>query len=992
MLSRMSRLFKPKTLISNLRQSPRVNFCINQNFINLMEVNDTLEEPEMVQGVTAKEIKQKFKPIFEERYKEFYPVAFFESINFKRYKCKCGKCYWSLNPRDDCGDSSCVGKYQFIGTGVGIGREKKISYAEAWQTFEDAMTSCRIPCTKVNRYPTVARWRNDVDYVAAGIYCFQPHCVTGELAPPANPLIQPQFCVRFNDLDNIGLTGRHYSGFCMIGIQVFNYKNDYKFFKEETVEFNYRWLTEFLKISPSEITFTEDIWAGGGNMGPSIEYFIGGLEVGNMVFMQYKTFHDGTYEDLPIKIIDTGIGLERVAWLVNGESTSYVSTFREAMKYLLDKTGISMDGEVWSKLGPLSCQLDVDECENLQQTWEDIGKELNLSKLQIAQAIEPMKDLIVILDHTRSAFFLIRDGSLPSNVGGGSNLRNIIRRSFALMKKHDWWNKIGFEGYMGIFEAHKLDLEGLYGKFDKYESFGEIIRNEYDRWLTTDDLQKQKLKKFAKKKKKLDLEDWYTAVTTWGISADVISDYLKTPIPDNLYLHIAEKKERIVKAPEQILFDTTHLEETQCLYYDHNHHQWGKDEDMYNFSAKVVEVFLDVRDNNRRTILVLDRSGFYPTSGGQANDTGSLTIDNQTYRVEKVEKVGKVTMHITTQDLPESVKEGSTVIGKIDQSRRIQLRNHHTAAHIIFTACRKVLGPHIWQHGAKKTVKQAHLDITHYKSLTKQQELEIQNEANRIVMEAYDIKKDLRPKDETEKQYGFNLYQGGVVPGNELRVVQIGDDVDIEACCGTHCDSTSEVGWIKVITSKTIANGVVRMYFVAGERSMHVLNNETNIINDLTDLWSIPQDQITETANRFFKDFKKYKNNFSEAQKKILELQVKLALTNPKPVVYSSNESNGTLYFSFLPEHAKTLVEHKKVIAFLGKTFMIAFGPEKGSIDVDKLKSVLKDTGAKVNVKNKLGSKKKQVKNVEFVSIISKTPLIDLKPVLGEMGFDFSSD
>jgi alanyl-tRNA synthetase len=116
-----------------------------------------------------------------------------------------------------------------------------------------------------------------VDYVAAGIFCFQPYCVTGEMDPPANPLICPQFCLRFNDLDNIGLTGRHFSGFVMIGIQVFNKPNEFIFFKDECVEFNYRWLTEELKIDPSEITFIEDIWAGGGNLGPCVEYFIHGL-------------------------------------------------------------------------------------------------------------------------------------------------------------------------------------------------------------------------------------------------------------------------------------------------------------------------------------------------------------------------------------------------------------------------------------------------------------------------------------------------------------------------------------------------------------------------------------------------------------------------------------------------------------------------------------------------------------------------------------------
>jgi alanyl-tRNA synthetase len=99
-------------------------------------------------------------------------------------------------------------------------------------------------------------------------------------------------------LDNIGLTGRHYSGFVMIGIQVFNYPNEYHFFKEECVEFNYNWLTKKLLIKDEEITFCEDIWAGGGNLGPSIEYFIGGMEIGNMVFMQYKTFYDGSFEEL----------------------------------------------------------------------------------------------------------------------------------------------------------------------------------------------------------------------------------------------------------------------------------------------------------------------------------------------------------------------------------------------------------------------------------------------------------------------------------------------------------------------------------------------------------------------------------------------------------------------------------------------------------------------------------------------------------------------
>jgi alanyl-tRNA synthetase len=155
----------------------------------------------------------------------------------------------------------------------------------------------------------------------------------------------------------------------MLGIQVFNYKDDYKFFKEECVEFNYRWLTEELGIDPDEITFIEDVWAGGGNLGPSIEYFVGGLELGNMVFMQYKTFHDGSREELPIKIIDTGIGLERIPWLINGSPTSYMDVFKNAYEYLTERLSLKVDNEIWKKIGPYTSQLDVDENEDVDKTW-----------------------------------------------------------------------------------------------------------------------------------------------------------------------------------------------------------------------------------------------------------------------------------------------------------------------------------------------------------------------------------------------------------------------------------------------------------------------------------------------------------------------------------------------------------------------------------------------------------------------------------------------
>jgi alanyl-tRNA synthetase len=656
----------------------------------------------------------------------------------------------------------------------------------------------------------VARWRSDVDYVAAGIYCFQPYCVTGELDPPANPLICPQFCVRFNDLDNIGITGRHYSGFIMLGIQVFNYPNKFVFFKDECVEFNYRWLTEELGICSDEITFIEDVWAGGGNLGPSIEYFVNGLELGNMVFMQYKTFHDGSREELPIKIIDTGIGLERVAWLINGSPTSYVDTFKNALAFLTEKLGISIDNEIWEKFGPFSCRLNIDEVDNIDQTWEMVSKEIDVDVKDVKNAIAPVKDLYIILDHTRTVFMIIYDGSLPSNVGGGSNVRNILRRVFAILSKNNWLEKLGIDGIVELFHYHVKDLEGIFGEFKINPNIKEVIALEFEKWKSTDKEQKEKLEKLIKKRGTLTIDDWILAMQSWGIPADRISELTGTPIPGNLYYIISQNAERIVQATEPILYDTTHLVETDSLYF--------KDQHINEFDAKITDVFVNLEKGkylNLNNIVILDQSAFYPNSGGQATDIGWLLVDGEEYQVVSAERVGKCVLHILDRELPGFKSNiGKTVNGRIDTKRRLQLMSHHTGTHIVFAAARKVLGPHIWQNGAKKTEEMAHLDITHYKGLTYEEEAAIEKEANRIIMSGKNIKKFFMDKAEAERNFGFSLYQGGVVPGNNLRIVQI-EDTDVEACCGTHHDNTSEVGLVKMVKSQRISDGIVRLYYTA---------------------------------------------------------------------------------------------------------------------------------------------------------------------------------
>jgi len=170
----------------------------------------------------------------------------------------------------------------------------------------------------------------------------------------------------------------------------------------------------------------------------------------------------------------------------------------------------------------------------------------------------PVKDLYVILDHTRTVFMIVQDGGLPSNVGGGANCRNILRRVFAILKKNDWWDKLGkVEGLLQLFEQHKIDLSELYGKFEDYKSFTAIITAEYNRWESTDKDQQKKLMNLFNKNKKLSIDDWIIAMQSWGIPADAISQITKLPIPGNLYYEIANRQEATQKAEEVILYDTT---------------------------------------------------------------------------------------------------------------------------------------------------------------------------------------------------------------------------------------------------------------------------------------------------------------------------------------------------------------------------------------------------------------------------------------------------
>ena len=309
-------------------------------------------------------------------------------------------------------------------------------------------------------------------------------------------------------------------------------------------------------------------------------------------------------------------------------------------------------------------------------------------------------------------------------------------------------------------------------------------------------------------------------------------------------------------------------------------------------------------------------------------------------------------MHLIDREIPSEGENvdiiGRSANGKVCEIRRSQLQAHHTGTHIMFAACRNVLGPHIWQAGAKKTLEQAHLDITHYKSLTKEEEIAIENYANRLINNSINITKGFMDKAEAEKKYGFSLYQGGVVPGNSLRVVNI-EGVDTEAFCGTHADNTSEVGWVRMIKTQRISDGIVRLYYVAQERAIQVMNTEFNILQKLTETWGVDQSQIEPTATRFFNEYKRLTALTKKQDTQILNLQMRSCIkdTEQKTFFVKSEQDNPTLYIASLPAFAEELKKDGKGIVFIGNTYICGLFGNPASINLPELEKTAGELSSK---------------------------------------------
>ena len=801
-------------------------------------------------------------------------MDFFIEEGFHHKKCeKCGKFFWTRDgSRKTCGDPPCD-PYTFIGSPIFKRQHSLDEMREHYLGFFEARGH-----TRIKRYPVAARWRDDIYLTIASIADFQPFVTSGQVPPPANPLTISQPCIRLDDLDSVGRSGRHLTTFEMMAHHVFNTPDREIYWKDRTVRLCDELLVG-LGMDPLAVTYKENPWAGGGNAGPSVEVMVGGLELATLVFMDLKVvsriglikIKDEFYDKMDNYIVDTGYGLERFVWASNGAPTIYDAIFPDLVRQVADLAGVEHNlddpeyAEIFAQNARLAGMVDLDEY-SMSDLRAKIAGSIGIDPGRLEKAILPMERVYAVVDHTRCLAYMLGDGIIPSNVKGGYLSRLVIRRTLRLMKE------LGLR--LPLADLVQLQISRLdYPDWEEsFATIREILDQEEQKYAETLEkgmrLVRKTAESYLKKKEPVPLSEMIALYDTHGIPPEIAREAAvqmgaQVDLPDNFYSLVAKKHIRAEPEEEK---NPPIPGKTELLFYENPFEE--------EFEAEV----LDVVEGSA----ILDRTLLYPEGGGQPADHGTLEKDGQLFQVTDVQKSGDVVLHKLAE--PCCLAKGDRVKGKVDMLRRLAHARHHTATHLVHDSAKRVLGKHIWQAGAQKSEDRARLDISHFKRITDAELKAIELEANRRVMELVPVDTQFLPRTEAEKLFGFELYQGGVPPGKLIRVVRVGSD--IEACAGTHVTNTGMIGMIKILRAERVQDGVERVEFAAGEAAVRASQARDDLLAGAAGILRVPNEQLPRTAERFFEEWK-------EQQKEIERLKEDLAAARLKTLVSEAETIDG---------------------------------------------------------------------------------------------------
>jgi len=663
--------------------------------------------------------------------------------------------------------------------------------------------------------------------------------------------VSSQRCVRaggkHNDLENVGYTARHHTFFEMLGNFSFG---DY--FKREAIQYAWEFLTETLALPQEKLWITvfdeddeaadiwikemgvdparlsrigakDNFWSMGdtGPCGPCSEIFYdhgedvaGGppgtpeedgdryIEIWNLVFMQFDRDANGTLSPLPKPSVDTGMGLERLAAVLQDVHNNY----------------------------------DIDLFQRLIKSIQDLSGTKDSSHTSLR----------VIADHIRSCAFMITDGVQPSNEGRGYVLRRIIRR--AIRHGHKLGLKEDF--FFKLVAPLVAEMGDAFPELAKAQPIVErALKQEEARFADTLDNGLKILEHAIDEisDKEIPGETVFLLYDTYGFPIDLTADIARER---NLTLDVAgferemEAQRTRARSASQFaggLSDQIAIEgETEFRGYDSTREQ-----------ATITSILLDGEHvdqlhQGQQGILVLDQSPFYAESGGQAGDVGQISTESSNFEVSDTRKQGKAFTHIGLSENGD-FKVGDLVTAHIDENNRIATGLNHSATHLLHAALQHVLGDHVAQKGSLVNAQRLRFDFSHFEPVNNEQLHEIERLVNQQIRLNHDIETNIMSLDDAKESGAMALF--GEKYEEDVRVLSMGD-FSTELCGGIHAKRTGDIGLIKITSEVGIASGVRRIEAVTGESALDYIDTNEARLNDVADLIKAKPDNVQEKTSQ----------------------------------------------------------------------------------------------------------------------------------------------
>ncbi|MDY3240261.1 MAG: alanine--tRNA ligase [Anaerovoracaceae bacterium] len=698
----------------------------------------------------------------------------------------------------------------------------------------------------------------------------------GVETPPSKRMTTCQKCIRTGDIDNVGITSRHGTFFEMLGNFSFG---DY--FKEQSLTWGVEFIRDWLKIPMEKVwaTVYEDddeaveIWKklgmpeerivrlgkddnfweiGLGPCGPCSEiYFDRGPEYGcgkpdckpgcdcdrylefwNHVFTQFSREEDGSYSNLEHPNIDTGMGLERIACIMQGVDSIFdIDTIRHILDGVVEKSGVEYkDGQA---------QTDV--------------------------------SIRIITDHLRSMTFMIADGIMPSNEGRGYVLRRLIRRA----ARHG--KILGIEGKFLVELSNKvIEVSGeAYPELvEKKDYIQKIISVEEDKFASTIDQGEAIIRDYVEEMKQagttvLDGEKVFKLYDTYGFPLELTEEILAengcsadtAGFAENMKKQKALARANRKSTDEEAWKDADHTVEvpaTEFVGYDH-----------YTAEASVLamvgpEGVVETAEVGDSVRVYLDRTPFYAEGGGQASDAGIFTTaDGSVADVTSVEKTNGVFIHKAV--IREGrIQAGQKITASVDVVKRNATARNHTATHLLQKALREVVGTHVQQAGSSVNENVLRFDFSHFEAVTKEQLAQVESLVNEKINEFLDVHTEEMSMEEAQQAGAMALF--GEKYGSVVRVVNAGG-WSVELCGGTHVKNSGQIGAFKILSEGGVASGIRRIEAVTGTGVLTRANEYEAVISEIAEAFKCNKAGVADKARAAAEELKALKKELEDLKK-----------------------------------------------------------------------------------------------------------------------------